>query len=164
MFSHCPKSHGISKRLAKALIRLRVCAGWSEPLLIAHTSCWKSHVTAKIVLFDQIYDTPFSLYCPLPKLLIMISFCLIKVPPRLSIYMNDSGRSCLSCVCLLLGKWILDNSSDKGFVEFAQVVGDIRRSVLEVIKLEYSLKLKIKRNGWLFADTCPQAANHCALF
>ena len=31
-------------------------------------------------------------------------------------------------------------------------------------KLEYSLKLKIKRNDWLPADTCPQAANHCALF
>ena len=34
----------------------------------------------------------------------------------------------------------------------------------EVIKLEYSLKLKIKRNDWLHADTCPQAANHCTLF
>ena len=34
----------------------------------------------------------------------------------------------------------------------------------EVIKLEYSLKLKIKRNDWLLADTCPQATNHCALF
>ena len=27
---------------------------------------------------------------------------------------------------------------------------------LEVIKLEYSLRLKIKRNDWLLADTCPQ--------
>ena len=35
---------------------------------------------------------------------------------------------------------------------------------LEVIKLEYSLKLKIKRNDWLLADTCPQTANHCAFF
>ena len=26
------------KQLAKALIRLRVCAGWSEPLLVAHNS------------------------------------------------------------------------------------------------------------------------------
>ena len=26
---------------------------------------------------------------------------------------------------------------------------------LEVIKLEYSLTLKIKRNDWLLADTCP---------
>ena len=35
---------------------------------------------------------------------------------------------------------------------------------LKVIKLEYSLKLKIKCNNWLLADTCPQAVNHCALF
>ena len=37
-------------------------------------------------------------------------------------------------------------------------------SGLEVIKLDFILKLKIKRNDWLLADTCPQAANHCALF
>ena len=35
---------------------------------------------------------------------------------------------------------------------------------LEVIKLEFILKLKIKSNDWLLADTCPQASNHCALF
>ena len=35
---------------------------------------------------------------------------------------------------------------------------------LEVIKLEYNLKLKIKRNELLLADTCPQAVNHCAFF
>ena len=29
-----PKSH----RIFKALIRLRVCADWSEPLLVAHTT------------------------------------------------------------------------------------------------------------------------------
>ena len=34
----------------------------------------------------------------------------------------------------------------------------------EVIKLEYSLKIKC--NDWLLADMCrhPQAANHCTLF
>ena len=37
-------------------------------------------------------------------------------------------------------------------------------SSLEVIKLEYSLKLKIKRNDWLLADTYLQAANQGALF
>ena len=35
---------------------------------------------------------------------------------------------------------------------------------LEAIKLEYSLRLKIKHNDWLLADTCSQAANHCTLF
>ena len=38
------------------------------------------------------------------------------------------------------------------------------RPGLEAIKLEYSLRLKKKGNDWLLADTCPQAANHCALF
>ena len=30
----------------------------------------------------------------------------------------------------------------------------------KVIKLEYNLRLKIKCNDWLLADTCPQLANH----
>ena len=37
------------------------------------------------------------------------------------------------------------------------------RPGLKVIKLEFILRLKIKRNDWLLADMCPQAANHCAL-
>ena len=36
--------------------------------------------------------------------------------------------------------------------------------VESVIKLEFILRLKIKRTYWLLADTCPQAANHFALF
>ena len=32
------------------------------------------------------------------------------------------------------------------------------------IKLDFIFKLVIKRNGWLLVDTCPQTANHCALF
>ena len=39
-------THRIFKRLAKALIRLRICAGWSEALLVARPHCWKSHVAA----------------------------------------------------------------------------------------------------------------------
>ena len=35
---------------------------------------------------------------------------------------------------------------------------------LEVIKLEFIFRLKIKRNDWLLADTRPQAANYCALY
>ena len=30
-------THRIFKRLANALIRLRICAGWPEPLLVTHT-------------------------------------------------------------------------------------------------------------------------------
>ena len=44
-----------------------------------------------------------------------------------------------------------------------QTVSELR-SGLEVIKLEFILRLKIKRNDWLLADTCLPAANHCALF
>ena len=39
-----------------------------------------------------------------------------------------------------------------------------RQPGLEVIKLEFILRLKIKRNDWLLADTCLQAANHLTLF
>ena len=49
-------------------------------------------------------------------------------------------------------------AKNKDTGQIAQMTG------LEVIKLEYSLRLKIKSNDWLLADTCPQAANHCALF
>ena len=48
-------------------------------------------------------------------------------------------------------------------ISLLPTVASIITSV-EVIKLEFVLRLKIKRNNWLLADTCPQAANHCALF
>ena len=35
---------------------------------------------------------------------------------------------------------------------------------LEVIKLEFILSLKMKRNDWLPVDMYPQGANHCVLF
>ena len=38
MFGQYFKSDRIFKRQAKALIRLCVCAGWSEALLVAHTT------------------------------------------------------------------------------------------------------------------------------
>ena len=42
--------------------------------------------------------------------------------------------------------------------------GFLSNTGIEVIKLEFILRLKIKRNDWLLADTCPQAASNCALF
>ena len=57
-----------------------------------------------------------------------------------------------------------------GLVPYCRTVADVMCLLpelgmpgLEVIKLEFILRLKIKRNDWLLADTCPQAANHCAL-
>ena len=49
------------------------------------------------------------------------------------------------------------DSSENNKLSFIQ-------SGLGATKLEYSLKLKIERNDWLPVDTCPQIANHCALF
>ena len=37
-FDQLPKIHRIYKRLAKALIRLRVCAGRFDPMLVAHNT------------------------------------------------------------------------------------------------------------------------------
>ena len=49
MFGQWLKSHRILARQARALIRLRVCAGWFEPLLVAQStlfeiSCCGSYV------------------------------------------------------------------------------------------------------------------------
>ena len=58
------------------------------------------------------------------------------------------------------------STKNRSIFEFAvaYVIIILGISGLEVIKLEYILRLKIKRNDWLLADTCPQATNHCALF
>ena len=39
----------------------------------------------------------------------------------------------------------------------------LKQADLEVIKLDFIVRLKLKRSDWLLADMCPQAANHCAL-
>ena len=49
-------------------------------------------------------------------------------------------------------------------IAIQEVASPDTSSGLEVIKLEFILRLKIKRNDWLLVDTCLQAANHCALF
>ena len=41
----------ILKRLAKALIRLRVCAGWSEALLVAHTKLLEISCTSSYMIY-----------------------------------------------------------------------------------------------------------------
>ena len=54
MFGQSPLIHRVFKQLAKALIRLHVCADWSEPLLVAHTtfleiSCLGSFLTEIVI-------------------------------------------------------------------------------------------------------------------
>ena len=61
MFSQKLDSHEIFKRQAMALIRLRICAGWSEPLLVAHTilleiSCRGSYTMIKCYSTNSLFS------------------------------------------------------------------------------------------------------------
>ena len=68
MFRQLLNSHRIFKQLAKALISLRVCTGWSEPLLVAHTTLLEisCHGSNTNVLVDFIalswYNIAFEVY------------------------------------------------------------------------------------------------------
>ena len=78
-------------------------------------------------------------------------------PPPLGMYSHCSNHigQFVICICLWKGnlhrqtKWPLQLKNRK------KSLNDISLSTsgLEVIKLEYSLKLRIKRNNWLLADT-----------
>ena len=42
------------KQLAKALIRLRICAGWSEPLLVAHHEHIVGNLMSWLIYFNHL--------------------------------------------------------------------------------------------------------------
>ena len=48
----------VYKRQAKALIRLRLCAGWSEPLMVAHTNVLEI-LFRGLLIFVTEYETVF---------------------------------------------------------------------------------------------------------
>ena len=52
MFSQKPNSHRIFMRRAKPLIRLRICAGWSEALLVAHTGLIVGNLISRLNCYD----------------------------------------------------------------------------------------------------------------
>ena len=54
-FSQLLNNHIILKRRAKAMIRLRVCAGWSEALLIAHNTLLETSCTGSYSKNIRIY-------------------------------------------------------------------------------------------------------------
>ena len=54
--------HRIIMRLAKALIRLRVCAGWSEPLPVAHTTLLEISCHGSIITFPAVFIRTSSRY------------------------------------------------------------------------------------------------------
>ena len=51
LFGQELNSHRVFKRQAKALTILRVCAGWSEPLLVAHTILLEISCCGSIIIF-----------------------------------------------------------------------------------------------------------------
>ena len=66
MFGQKFKNHGIFKRQVNALIRLRACAGWSEPLLVAHNilleiSCHGSNVLTGVQIASHMLFQQFNM-------------------------------------------------------------------------------------------------------
>ena len=61
----CLDSQRIFKRLAVALIRQRICAGWSEPLLAARTTLLEISLRTHMYATDfiQTYSPTFFEYC-----------------------------------------------------------------------------------------------------
>ena len=53
MFGQLPKGHKLFKQLANALIRLRVYAGWSEPLLVSHTTLLELNSLLKMIFSND---------------------------------------------------------------------------------------------------------------
>ena len=66
--------------------------------------------------------------------------------------------------CSVLSNLSVKNNTKMIKMHDYQIRDSGQQPGLEVIKLEFILRLKIKRNDWLLADTCPQAANHCVIF
>ena len=58
VFSQWFNDHRILKQLAKALIRLRICAGWSEALLVAHTTLLEISCTGSYTHANKKKATP----------------------------------------------------------------------------------------------------------
>ena len=116
------------KRIRKALIRLCWCSGWSVPLLSANP--WRQVFSHRGPFLKSGVDR--SLWS------------------RYGYWLGWENADLLALLCVLF-HWV--------FVTFPYgVLGQVSVLIalipgLEVIKLEYSLRLKIKRNHWLLADT-----------
>ena len=119
--------------ITKALIRLRGCAGWSAPLLFANRQ-------------RQVFSRLGPKY--MFNLLMSVYIDLIWLKTYRGMFKDGStienlitcrtifAFSCFCCFQLTFDHDLL------GFL----------RPGLEVIKLESSLRLKIKRNDWLLTD------------
>ena len=96
-------SHRIFKRLAKALIRLCVYAGWSEALLVAHTTLLrlKSYLSEKIKFNFSVYILLIS----------VISFS----------------------IKFIIKEWSAKNGSDAKIDKYSDICHDIMYSILTTL-------------------------------
>ena len=81
-------------------------------------------------------------------------------------FLGDFRITQIPATILTIGAWVIGTIlSVIPFIFTEYFKGQFySKSGLEVIKREFILRLKIKHNDWLLADTCPQSANDCALF
>ena len=96
LFGQLLNIHRIFKWLAKALIRLCVCAGWSEHLLVAHTTLLEISCRGSIMCFLgwivlNTLITWVSLYVPVHE----ISYCISEQP-----WLGQVSTAMLSCQIL----------------------------------------------------------------
>ena len=128
-----------------------------DHLVILHSIC--------LILWILHLKFVFSWLCGYKEKFVQIphnAFCTIKVI-QIS---EDANNECIrSEMQVLLNHAICHKHGLEVIkLEYSLRLKIKRNDWLLADTLEYSLRLKIKRNDWLLADTCPQAANHCALF
>ena len=113
MFGQSLDSHRTFKRLAKALTRLRMCAGWSDPLLVAHTTILENNVTTLIIsdLLSYLFITGSSKTNPINRLMHPINgYCRFGNIRENLIFANnrefDASRIQSSSKYWLTQKWV----------------------------------------------------------
>ena len=136
------------------------CTGSSESTLVEIQHSWKSRVSAHISEFNK---TRTKTYPSLSFFFLLFFIINNRV---------DSSFICVqSCSITLRYQLFLTSQTliqplllrflraSQYLIQYwksieTKISNTTRKPGLEVIKLEFILKLKIKRNDWLLADTC----------
>ena len=108
MFSQKLNTHKIFKWQAKALIRLHACAGWSEALLVAHTTLLENTCHSSIMLkFEQVclstwWSTNFVADCQVwSKIKLIQAFLGVLILPECPYSSRPAGFPRPIC-CVIL--------------------------------------------------------------